>query len=88
MTAPHESEQTGGRRGAASRVGVAVTPFQTDDEATIRLAQRAEPLAPRRARSLPVAFRGAVGRVTLDNGDLCGRRLSQRIPSSWRIWES
>ena len=44
MSAPEQSEGAGGRRAAASRVGVAVTPFQTDPEATIRLAQRAETL--------------------------------------------
>ena len=44
VSAPEESEGAGGRRAAASRVGVAVTPFQTDAEATIRLAQRAETL--------------------------------------------
>ena len=40
------STQTGGsmHAGAATRVGAGVTPFQTDAEATVRLAQRAEEL--------------------------------------------
>jgi len=38
------TQTTAGRREAGSRVGVAVTPFQTDADATIRLAVAAEQL--------------------------------------------
>ena len=44
MTPPDTTQTTGGRRDAGSRVGVGVTPFQTDADATIRLAVGAEEL--------------------------------------------
>jgi alkanesulfonate monooxygenase SsuD/methylene tetrahydromethanopterin reductase-like flavin-dependent oxidoreductase (luciferase family) len=44
VIAPEETAGKNGPQGAAQRVGVAVTPFQSDAKATIRLAQRAETL--------------------------------------------
>ena len=44
MTPPDTTQTTGWRRDAGSRVGVGVTPFQTDADATIRLAVGAEEL--------------------------------------------
>jgi alkanesulfonate monooxygenase SsuD/methylene tetrahydromethanopterin reductase-like flavin-dependent oxidoreductase (luciferase family) len=44
MTPPDTTETTGEWRDAGSRVGAGVTPFQTDAEATIRLAVGAEEL--------------------------------------------
>jgi alkanesulfonate monooxygenase SsuD/methylene tetrahydromethanopterin reductase-like flavin-dependent oxidoreductase (luciferase family) len=44
MTPPEVSQTTGRGQATRSRVGACVTPFQTDAEATIRLAVRAEEL--------------------------------------------
>jgi hypothetical protein len=44
MTPPDTTQTTGSARDASGRVGVGVTPFQTDADATIRLAVRAEEL--------------------------------------------
>ena len=44
MTSPDATQTTGRSSDGASRVGAGVTPFQTDAEATIRLAVRAEEL--------------------------------------------
>ncbi len=44
MTLPDTTTQTSQRPDGASRVGAGVTPFQTDAEATIRLAVSAEEL--------------------------------------------
>jgi alkanesulfonate monooxygenase SsuD/methylene tetrahydromethanopterin reductase-like flavin-dependent oxidoreductase (luciferase family) len=44
MIPPATSETTGRRQAGSSRVGAAVTPFQADADATIRLAVRAEEL--------------------------------------------
>jgi alkanesulfonate monooxygenase SsuD/methylene tetrahydromethanopterin reductase-like flavin-dependent oxidoreductase (luciferase family) len=44
MTPPDTSQTTTSRRTSGSRVGAGVTPFQTDADATIRLAVRAEEL--------------------------------------------
>ena len=44
MTPPDATQTTGWWPDGASRVGAGVTPFQTDAEATIRLAVRAEEL--------------------------------------------
>ena len=44
MTSPDATQTTGRSLDGASRVGAGVTPFQTDAEATIRLAVRAEEL--------------------------------------------
>jgi alkanesulfonate monooxygenase SsuD/methylene tetrahydromethanopterin reductase-like flavin-dependent oxidoreductase (luciferase family) len=44
MTSPETTQTTGSTRDAGSRVGVGVTPFQTDADATIRLAVGAEQL--------------------------------------------
>ena len=44
MTSPDTTQTTGRRGDAGSRVGAGVTPFQTDAEATIRLAVGAEEL--------------------------------------------
>jgi alkanesulfonate monooxygenase SsuD/methylene tetrahydromethanopterin reductase-like flavin-dependent oxidoreductase (luciferase family) len=44
MTPPDTSQTTGSRHATGSRVGAGATPFQTDPDATIRLAVRAEEL--------------------------------------------
>lgn len=44
MTSPDTTQTTGRRRDAGSSVGAGVTPFQTDADATIRLAVGAEEL--------------------------------------------
>src|SRR5512132_644286 len=44
MTSPDATQTTGRSSDGASRVGAGVTPFQSDAEATIRLAVRAEEL--------------------------------------------
>jgi alkanesulfonate monooxygenase SsuD/methylene tetrahydromethanopterin reductase-like flavin-dependent oxidoreductase (luciferase family) len=44
MTSPETTQATGQATDAGSRVGVGVTPFHTDADATIRLAVRAEAL--------------------------------------------
>jgi alkanesulfonate monooxygenase SsuD/methylene tetrahydromethanopterin reductase-like flavin-dependent oxidoreductase (luciferase family) len=44
MTPPDTTQTTGWRREGRSSVGAGVTPFQTDADATIRLAVRAERL--------------------------------------------
>ncbi|HEX5822489.1 MAG TPA: LLM class flavin-dependent oxidoreductase [Solirubrobacterales bacterium] len=44
MTPPENNRTTGASPGAAPRVGIGITPFQEDAEATIRLAMSAEKL--------------------------------------------
>jgi len=44
MTPPDTSQTLSRTQAAPSRIGLGVTPFQTDDDATVRLAARAEEL--------------------------------------------